>query len=172
VSPGYRVHLEDRCRRCGFAPEYPSQLEIHHQDLDRSNNKPPNLVTLCANCHVLLHRTRRKLDGRGPRGSRRPRKILKFDMLAAERHAATFKVISDATRLAVVACLARVGEVCVTDLTESFELSQPSMSHHLRLLREAGLLDVDYRGTMSLYRVSPDALERLQSALVDACLEI
>lgn len=132
VSPGYRAHLEDRCRRCGFAPEHPSQLEIHHQDLDRSNNKPANLVTLCANCHVLLHRTRRKLDGRGPRGSRRPRKILTFDMLAAERHAAMFKVISDATRLAIVACLARVGEVCVTDLTESFELSQPNMSHHLR----------------------------------------
>ena len=114
--------MEDRCRRCGFAPEHQSQLEIHHQDLDRSNNKPPNLVTLWRTVTFCCTGRAANSTDAGPRGSRRPRKILKVDMLAAERHAATFKVISDATRLAMVACLARVGEVCVTDLTESFEL--------------------------------------------------
>lgn len=93
-------------------------------------------------------------------------------MAAAERHAAKFKAISDPTRLAMLACLARVGEVCVTDLVESFELSQPTISHHLRLLREAGLLETKRRGTLAFYRVPARALEELHSALVDACLEI
>jgi ArsR family transcriptional regulator len=96
----------------------------------------------------------------------------KFNQASAERYAATFKVLSDPTRLAILACLARVGEVCVADLTESFELSQASLSYHLRLLRDAGLLDVAFRGTLSFYSVSAGALERLHSALVDACLEI
>jgi ArsR family transcriptional regulator len=93
-------------------------------------------------------------------------------MRAAVRHAARFKAIADPTRLAMLACLVRVGEICVADLTEAFDLSQPTISHHLRLLREAGLLETTNRGTLVFYRVPPEALEQLQSALVDACLEI
>lgn len=93
-------------------------------------------------------------------------------MDAAARHAKKFKAVADPTRLAIVACLVRSGEICVTDLVDAFDLSQPTISHHLRLLREAGLLETARRGTLAFYRVPPAALEQLHSALVDACLEI
>jgi hypothetical protein len=53
------------CDRCGFVPEHPQQLDIHHRDGNRLNNDPANLQTLCANCHRLQHiyiaETQRKL---------------------------------------------------------------------------------------------------------------
>jgi len=53
---------------------------------------------------------------------------------------------------------------CVCDLTEAFALSQPTISHHLRLLREAGLVEAERRGTWSYYRLVPEAAERLRGA--------
>jgi ArsR family transcriptional regulator len=100
------------------------------------------------------------------------KRVVEIDMTAAARHAAKFKAISDPTRLAIVACLSRVGEICVADLMESFALSQPTVSHHLRLLKQAGLVETTRRGTLAFYRVPPAALEELHSALVVACLEI
>ena len=76
-----------------------------------------------------------------------------------------FKALGDPTRIAIVNRLAGAGEVCVCAF-EDLGLSQPTISHHLRILREAGLVDVTRRGTWAYYRLVPDALEALSSALV------
>jgi ArsR family transcriptional regulator len=79
--------------------------------------------------------------------------------------AARFKALADPTRLAIVNRLAGAGEVCVCDLTDAFDLSQPTISHHLKLLREAGLVEASKRGTWAYYRLVPDALEGLRAVL-------
>ncbi len=50
----YTAHKKQTCERCGFVPEHPCQLDVHHKDGDHSNNDPANLQTLCANCHRLI----------------------------------------------------------------------------------------------------------------------
>jgi ArsR family transcriptional regulator len=85
---------------------------------------------------------------------------------AAEDLATTLKALSDPTRVAIVNRLASAPEVCVCDLTAAFELSQPTISHHLRILREAGLVEAESRGTWSYYRLVPDAIERLRDVFV------
>src|SRR5919199_3257511 len=76
---------------------------------------------------------------------------------AREELAARFKALADPTRVAIVNRLAAAPEVCVCDLTASFDLSQPTISHHLRILREAGLVDASRRGTWAYYRLLPEA---------------
>jgi ArsR family transcriptional regulator len=84
---------------------------------------------------------------------------------AAEALAARFKALADPTRVAIVNRLAGSGEVCVCELVDEFELSQPTISHHLRLLREAGLVDAERRGTWAYYRLVPEAIDGLRVAL-------
>jgi len=79
--------------------------------------------------------------------------------------AARFKALADPTRVAVINYLSAANEVCVCNLTESFELSQPTISHHLRILREAGLVESSRRGTWAYYRLVPEAIEALRGAL-------
>jgi len=81
---------------------------------------------------------------------------------AAEDLASIFKALSDPTRVAIVNRLGSMPEVCVCDLTAAFELSQPTISHHLRVLREAGLVEAEGRGTWAYYRLVPDAIDRLR----------
>src|SRR5262252_2832412 len=81
---------------------------------------------------------------------------------AAAELAAVFKALADPTRVAIVNRLAAAPEVCVCDLTAAFELSQPTISHHLRVLREAGLVESERRGTWAYYALVPDAIERLR----------
>jgi DNA-binding transcriptional ArsR family regulator len=81
---------------------------------------------------------------------------------AAEDLAATFKALADPTRVAIVNRLSTADEVCVCDLTAAFELSQPTISHHLRILRDAGLIAAEPRGTWAYYRLVPDAIDRLR----------
>jgi ArsR family transcriptional regulator len=83
---------------------------------------------------------------------------------AAEQLAATFKALADPTRVAIVNRLA-AGECCVCDLTAAFELSQPTVSHHLRILRHAGLVEAERRGTWAYYALVPGAVERLRDTL-------
>ena len=64
--------------------------------------------------------------------------------------------------VAIVNRLSTTAEVCVCDLTAAFELSQPTVSHHLRILREAGLIEAERRGTWAYYRLVPEAIERLR----------
>lgn len=80
--------------------------------------------------------------------------------------AALFKAIADPHRLTILATLARAqDEVCVCDFTDGLPLNQPTVSHHLRILREAGLVTCERRGTWVYYRLADDALARLNDAL-------
>jgi ArsR family transcriptional regulator len=79
--------------------------------------------------------------------------------------AARFKALADPTRVAIVNRLAATDECCVCDLTGAFELSQPTISHHLRLLREAGLVEASRRGTWAYYRLIPEAVAELRTTL-------
>ncbi|MEO3752240.1 metalloregulator ArsR/SmtB family transcription factor [Streptomyces sp. B6B3] len=83
--------------------------------------------------------------------------------------ARVFKALGDPVRLRLLSMIAsrRGGEVCVCEMTPAFEVSQPTISHHLRLLRQAGLIDCERRGTWVYYWALPEALARL-SALLQA----
>jgi len=84
---------------------------------------------------------------------------------AADALAATFKALADPTRVAIVNRLAAAPEVCVCDLTAAFDLSQPTISHHLKVLRDAGLVEAERRGTWGYYRLVPAAIDELRAAL-------
>jgi ArsR family transcriptional regulator len=84
---------------------------------------------------------------------------------AAEALAARFKALADPARVAIVNRLAS-GEACVCQFTEPLGLSQPTVSHHLKILREAGLVEqASRRGTWTYYRLVPDAVDELAFAL-------
>lgn len=83
-----------------------------------------------------------------------------------ERETVLFKAIADSYRLRMLATLARAPtEVCVCDFTDALPLNQPTISHHLRVLREAGLVTCERRGTWVYYQLAPDAVERIEAAL-------
>ncbi|MGC5013517.1 metalloregulator ArsR/SmtB family transcription factor [Streptosporangium sp. DT93] len=85
----------------------------------------------------------------------------------AEELAPLFKAIADPVRLRLLSLIAchEGGEVCVCDLTGAFEVTGPTISHHLKVLRTAGLIDGERRGTWVYYRVNPGVLERLSAIL-------
>ena len=86
--------------------------------------------------------------------------------IAAERLAEIAKALSDPIRLQVVDVLRRhAGKVCVCELVPLFEVGQPTLSHHLKKLRAARLIDVERRGLWSFYYVLPGALEELSGWL-------
>ncbi|MBF6072718.1 helix-turn-helix transcriptional regulator [Nocardia farcinica] len=82
--------------------------------------------------------------------------------------ASVFKALSDPVRLRLLSTIAsREGqEACVCDLSAGIELTQPTISHHLKVLREAGLLDSERRASWVYYRVVPEALQRLSEVLL------
>lgn len=84
--------------------------------------------------------------------------------------AKAFKAIGDPVRLRLLSLIASHagGEACVCDLAGAFELSGPTISHHLKVLREAGLIEGDRRGTWIYYRVRPEALRQLSGSLFPA----
>jgi ArsR family transcriptional regulator len=79
--------------------------------------------------------------------------------------AGRFKALSDPTRVAIVNRLAGAEEVCVCVFVDELGLSQPTISHHLRVLREAGLVEATRRGTWAFYRLVPEAVTQLAQAL-------
>jgi ArsR family transcriptional regulator len=87
--------------------------------------------------------------------------------LLSEQEAAelakAFKALADPVRLRLLNLIASAegGEACVCDLTGPFELTAPTISHHLKVLRQAGLIDGERRGTWVYYRAVPDRLTRL-----------
>src|SRR6185503_11292163 len=84
----------------------------------------------------------------------------------AERLARIAKALGDPIRLQLVDVLRKhAGKVCVCELVPLFELSQPTVSHHLKVLREAGLVDSERRGLWAYYYVNPEALEELSAWL-------
>ncbi|WP_433530681.1 ArsR/SmtB family transcription factor [Micromonospora sp. CA-263727] len=76
-----------------------------------------------------------------------------------------FKALGDPVRLRLMSMIASVPEICVCDLTPAFELSGPTISHHLKVLREAGLVHAERRGTWVWYQVEPDAFRQLRALL-------
>jgi ArsR family transcriptional regulator len=84
--------------------------------------------------------------------------------------AASFKAVADPTRLRLLSLIAahEGGEACVCDLTGEFDLSGPTISHHLKVLREAGLVTSERRGTWVHYRVVSERLIELAQALTPA----
>jgi ArsR family transcriptional regulator len=86
---------------------------------------------------------------------------------AAEHIAPLVKAIADPVRLRLLSLVAShaEGEACVCDLNDAFDLSQPTISHHLKVLHEAGLLDRDKRGVWVYYRVNSGVLRDLAALL-------
>lgn len=78
-----------------------------------------------------------------------------------------FKALGDPVRLRLLSLVASHagGEACVCDISDSFNLSQPTISHHLKVLRQAGLLDCERRGTWVYYWVVSACLQQLSSVL-------
>ena len=105
----------------------------------------PNSVTPC--CPPVLHAALGKSD--------------------AEELAATLKALADPVRLRLLSFIAAQpdGEACVCHVIDPVGLSQPTVSHHLKLLHQAGLLERDKRGAWVYYRVIPDKLEAIRAAL-------
>jgi ArsR family transcriptional regulator len=88
------------------------------------------------------------------------------DEATAQRLAAFARALSDPIRVQLVDVLRRhAGKVCVCELTPLFDVSQPTVSHHLKVLREAGLIDLERRGLWSYYYVIPEATKELESWL-------
>jgi ArsR family transcriptional regulator, arsenate/arsenite/antimonite-responsive transcriptional repressor len=85
----------------------------------------------------------------------------------AEQVAPLLKALADPVRLRLLSLVASHdgGEACICDLNEAFELSQPTISHHMKVLYEAGLVDRDKRGVWVYYRVRPQALASLAALI-------
>ncbi|GGL08146.1 ArsR/SmtB family transcription factor [Mangrovihabitans endophyticus] len=81
--------------------------------------------------------------------------------------AGAFRALGDPVRLRLLSMIAGApgGEICVCDLTPAFDLSGPTISHHLRTLREAGLVEAERRASWVYYRPRPEALHRLAEFL-------
>jgi ArsR family transcriptional regulator len=79
--------------------------------------------------------------------------------------AAGFKALADPTRVAIVNRLACCDECCVCELNAAFDLAQPTISHHLKVLRDAGLVTATRRGTWAYYRLVPEAVQQLRQTL-------
>lgn len=85
----------------------------------------------------------------------------------ASRLADTLRALADPARLRLLSLIAAQpnDQACVCDLTEPLGLSQPTVSHHLKVLHEAGLLEREQRGRWAFYRLRSEALGRLREAL-------
>jgi ArsR family transcriptional regulator len=79
--------------------------------------------------------------------------------------AARFKALADPTRVEIVNRLAAADEVCVCDFVAALDLAQPTVSHHLKVLRDAGLVESSRRGTWAFYRLVPEAVTELRQTL-------
>lgn len=93
--------------------------------------------------------------------------VAPLDEDAATELAKVFKALGDPVRLRLLSMIASRagGEICVCDLTPAFDLTQPTISHHLKLLREAGLIASERRGTWVYYWLLPETTDRLAALL-------
>ena len=90
-----------------------------------------------------------------------------LSMEQAEQVAPLLKALADPVRLRLLSLVASrdEGEACICDLNAAFDLTQPTISHHMRVLHEAGLVDRDKRGVWVYYRVRPQALASLAALI-------
>lgn len=88
------------------------------------------------------------------------------DVATAARIAAVAKALGDPVRIQLVDVLRKhAGKVCVCELVPLFDLSQPTVSHHLKVLREAGIVASERQGLWAYYYVLPEALEHVSAWL-------
>jgi ArsR family transcriptional regulator len=85
----------------------------------------------------------------------------------AEQIAPLLKALADPVRLRLMSLVASNsgGEACVCDLNDAFDLSQPTISHHLKVLHDAGLVDREKRGVWAYYRIRPEALTSISALM-------
>lgn len=83
----------------------------------------------------------------------------------ADDLAAAFKVLADPARLRLLSMIASAGEACACELVEPLGRSQPTVSHHLAVLTDAGLVDREKRGKWAYYRLRPERLALLRDFL-------
>jgi ArsR family transcriptional regulator, arsenate/arsenite/antimonite-responsive transcriptional repressor len=89
-----------------------------------------------------------------------------IERVQAERMAKVAKALGDPIRMQLVDVLRKhAGKVCVCELVPLFDLSQPTVSHHLKVLREAGIVGSERQGLWAYYYVNPESLEELSSWL-------
>jgi len=88
-----------------------------------------------------------------------------LDPVEADLLASRFKALADPARVSILNRLAAADEVCVCDFVGALGVSQPTVSHHLKVLRDAGLVESSRRGTWAFYRLVPDAVDALRDAL-------
>jgi ArsR family transcriptional regulator len=93
-----------------------------------------------------------------------------LDAASAERLARVFKALADPTRVRLLSLIAATegGEACICDMTEPVSLSQPTVSHHMRQLVDAGLVTREQRGKWAYYRVVEEALQAVSDAIAPA----
>jgi ArsR family transcriptional regulator len=93
-----------------------------------------------------------------------------LDAQAAEDLARKLKALADPARLRLISIVgaSEDAEACVCDLTDPIGLSQPTVSHHLKVLMDAGFLTRSKRGTWAYYRLVPESLAELSTLLTDA----
>lgn len=97
-----------------------------------------------------------------------PTPIIPLPLPAARQDALVrgFKALGDSTRLEIFRLIAaQEAPLCVCDIVDRFDVSQPTISHHLKVLREAGLVTVSRRGVWAYYAAAPRGLALLQGAL-------
>ena len=80
---------------------------------------------------------------------------------APDAESRLLSALADPTRLAIARQLARDGETCACDFTDCCDVGQPTVSHHLRVLREAGVVTSERRGQWIFYRLAPNVADRL-----------
>lgn len=83
----------------------------------------------------------------------------------AEQLAAVLKALADPVRLRLVSLISQAGEACVCDLPEALGRSQPTISHHLKVLTEAGIVDREQRGRWAWFSVRTESLDDLALAI-------
>lgn len=95
-----------------------------------------------------------------------PISVSALDEAQAAEGAAVFKALSDPVRLRLMSIIASAGgEICVCDFTGQFDVSGPTISHHLRVLRQAGLVDCERRGTWVYYWPKPERMQWVSALL-------
>ena len=90
-----------------------------------------------------------------------------LDRAAVDAGAALLAALGDPVRLGIVELLTRHDRMCVCDIAGAFPVGQPTISHHLRLLREAGLVDVVRRGHWAFYGLRREALKQLARQILN-----
>jgi ArsR family transcriptional regulator len=85
----------------------------------------------------------------------------------SEQFAAAFKALSNPIRLQIIDLISQGGgQICGCDIERHFDLTQPTISHHLKVLRDAGLISSEPRGVWMMHRINPSVLTALQGLLM------